>query len=145
MPKDATLDRHLDRIQRVIDHIVGHLDDPIDLDRLAAVACFSPHHFHRAYRYLLGETVAETVRRLRLHRAAGTLLGSETAVARVASDRRSVGVPLSAAVPVSSRKHLVTSASRSDTVATLVRTTWSAASTSDSALVTFLLASASSR
>jgi AraC family transcriptional regulator len=84
MPKDTTLDRHLARIQRVIDHVAGHLDDPVDLDRLAAVACFSPYHFHRAYRYLLGETVAETVRRLRLHRAAGTLLGSETAVARVA-------------------------------------------------------------
>jgi AraC family transcriptional regulator len=84
MPKDATLDRHLARIQRVIDHIVAHLDDPIDLDRLAEVACFSPHHFHRAYRYLLGETVADTVRRLRLHRAAGTLLGSETEVARIA-------------------------------------------------------------
>ena len=84
MPKDATLDRHLARIQRVIDHIVAHLDDPIDLDRLAEVACFSPYHFHRAYRYLLGETVADTVRRLRLHRAAGTLLESETAVARIA-------------------------------------------------------------
>ena len=84
MPKDATLDRHLARIQRVIDHIVVHLDDPIDLDRPAEVACFSPCHFHRAYRYLLGETVADTVRRLRLHRAAGTLLGSETAVARIA-------------------------------------------------------------
>ncbi|WP_343717037.1 AraC family transcriptional regulator [Inquilinus sp.] len=84
MPKDATLDRHLARIQRVVDHIAAHLDDPVDLDRLAGVACFSPYHFHRAYRYLLGETVAETVRRLRLHRAAGTLLDSETAVARIA-------------------------------------------------------------
>ncbi|MDR6293862.1 AraC family transcriptional regulator [Inquilinus ginsengisoli] len=84
MPKDATLDRHLARIQRVIDHIADHLDDPIDLDRLAAVACFSPYHFHRAYRYLLGETVADTVRRLRLHRAAGTLLEAETAMATVA-------------------------------------------------------------
>lgn len=89
MPKDstlgvATLGRHLARIQRVIDHIVGHLDDPADLDRLAAIACFSPCHFHRAYRYLLGETVAETVRRLRLHRAAGTLLDGETAVAEIA-------------------------------------------------------------
>ncbi|MGK9236030.1 AraC family transcriptional regulator [Inquilinus limosus] len=84
MPKDATLDRHLARIQRVIDHIAAHLDDPIDLERLADVACFSPYHFHRAYRYLLGETVAETVRRLRLHRAAGTLLDSETSVARIA-------------------------------------------------------------
>lgn len=84
MPKDTTLDRHLARIQRVIDHIVAHVDEPIDLDRLAAVACFAPYHFHRAYRYLLGETVAETVRRLRLHRAAGTLLDSETAVAKIA-------------------------------------------------------------
>ena len=45
------------RIDRVMRHIGEHLDDPLDLDRLAEVACFSPFHFHRIYRQVVGETV----------------------------------------------------------------------------------------
>ena len=52
---------------RVCQHIEAHLDEPISLDPLAAVACFSPFHFFRA---LVGESVMEHVRRLRLERAA---------------------------------------------------------------------------
>jgi len=33
---------------RVCQHIEAHLDEPISLDPLAAVACFSPFHFHRS-------------------------------------------------------------------------------------------------
>src|SRR5262245_38159116 len=73
-----------ERIQRVIDHVAGHLDDDLDLETLAGVACLSPYHFHRIYRGLLGETVNETVRRLRLHRAAIDLLDRELSVERTA-------------------------------------------------------------
>jgi AraC family transcriptional regulator len=57
-------------VLRVCQHIEAHLDEPISLDRLAAVACFSPFHFHRIFRALVGESVMEHVRRLRLERAA---------------------------------------------------------------------------
>jgi len=73
------------RILRVVDHLWANLDAPLDLDRLAEVACFSPYHFHRLYRGITGETVAETVRRLRLHRAAGALLASERPIAEIAA------------------------------------------------------------
>lgn len=73
------------RILRVIDHLWANLDMPLDLDRLADVACFSPYHFHRLYRGMTGETVAETVRRLRLHRAAGALLASDRPIAEIAA------------------------------------------------------------
>lgn len=63
-----------ERIRRVTDYLAGHLDDALDLEALARVACFSPYHFHRIYRGILGETVNETVRRLRLNRAAIDLL-----------------------------------------------------------------------
>jgi AraC family transcriptional regulator len=72
------------RVQRVVDYLAEHLDEDLDLERLASVAYFSPYHFHRIYRGLLGETVGETVRRLRLHRAAIDLLDRELSIERTA-------------------------------------------------------------
>jgi AraC family transcriptional regulator len=80
----STSERHADRVQRVVDYLAGHLDDPLDLDTLSRVAYFSPYHFHRVYRGLLGETVGDTVRRLRLQRAAIDLLDREMSIERAA-------------------------------------------------------------
>ncbi len=85
MPRATTRLDHAGRIARVADHIADHLDAPLDLERLAGVACFSPYHFHRIYRLTMGETPDQTVRRLRLHRAAvdlGRGAGDLSAVAR---------------------------------------------------------------
>ncbi len=73
-----------ERIQRVVDYLAGHLDDALHLETLASVACLSPYHFHRIYRGLLGETVNDTVRRLRLYRAAIDLLDRELSIERTA-------------------------------------------------------------
>lgn len=72
------------RLDRVVRHIAAHLDDPLDLDELAAVACFSPYHFHRIYRAMTGETVTDTLRRQRLHRAAGALVQDTRMIAAIA-------------------------------------------------------------
>ncbi|MBP2232339.1 AraC family transcriptional regulator [Azospirillum agricola] len=73
------------RIERVAAHIPAHLDDPLDLERLSEIACFSPYHFHRIYRAMTGETVADTLRRQRLHRAAGELVqGRGTGITGIA-------------------------------------------------------------
>lgn len=72
------------RLERVHKWLADHLDDKIDLARLAEIACMSRYHFHRIYRAMQGETVAETVRRLRLHRAAGELIAGEIPLPRVA-------------------------------------------------------------
>lgn len=72
------------RIERVVEHIGSHLDADLDLERLAGVACLSPFHFHRIYRGVMGETVTETVRRRRLHRAAGELVEGLLPIPRVA-------------------------------------------------------------
>jgi AraC family transcriptional regulator len=74
MPRRATTESYARRLGKVAAHIAAHLDDPLDLDRLAGVACLSPYHFHRIYRALWGETAAETLSRLRLGRAAVQLL-----------------------------------------------------------------------
>lgn len=75
---------YAERLQRVVDYLAGHLDEALDLETLARVACFSPYHFHRIYRGLLGETVSDTVRRLRLDRAALDLLDRELSIERTA-------------------------------------------------------------
>jgi AraC family transcriptional regulator len=85
MNRPPTLLDYSRRIQRTVAWIADHLDDPIRLDALAEVACFSPCHFHRIYRHLTGETPAETIRRLRLHRAAGELVQGRRDIAEVAS------------------------------------------------------------
>ena len=72
------------RIQRVVDYLAVHLDEALDLETLARVGHFSPYHFHRIYRGLLGETVNDTVRRLRLHRSAIDLLDRDLGIERTA-------------------------------------------------------------
>lgn len=72
------------RLERVYQWLADHPDDAVDLTRLADVACLSRYHFHRVYRAMRGETVAETVRRLRLHRAAVELINRELPITRVA-------------------------------------------------------------
>jgi AraC family transcriptional regulator len=72
------------RLERVFRWLADHLDDTLDLARLADVAAMSPYHFHRIYHAMQGETAAETVRRLRLHRAAVELITGELPVPRVA-------------------------------------------------------------
>lgn len=72
------------RLARVFRWLADHLDDAVDLDTLADVACLSPYHFHRVYHSMQGETVTETVRRLRLHRAAVELITGELPVQRIA-------------------------------------------------------------
>ena len=84
MNKPSTTLDYSRRVEKVVAHIAAHLDQALDLERLAAVAAFSPCHFHRIYRYITGETAADTLRRLRLHRAAGELVQEKTPVARIA-------------------------------------------------------------
>ncbi|MEZ5830266.1 MAG: AraC family transcriptional regulator [Dongiaceae bacterium] len=74
-----------DRMDRVTAYVFDHLDDALDLNRLAEVACLSPYHWHRVYHAMRGETVAATVRRLRLHRATGWLTHTAMPIEEVAT------------------------------------------------------------
>ena len=62
------------RVNRVIDHVHSHLADDLSLEGLARVAAFSPFHFHRIFRTIVGETLFAFIQRLRLERAAGALI-----------------------------------------------------------------------
>ena len=84
MTEQAIWAQYERRLRRVSAHIYEHLDGDLDLDRLSEIACLSPHHWHRIYRAVHGETLAATVRRLRLHRAAGDLVRTELSVLSIA-------------------------------------------------------------
>jgi AraC family transcriptional regulator len=58
------------RVNRVIDHIGRHLSEELSLSSLAAVAVFSPFHFHRVFKATTGETLFGFIQRLRIERAA---------------------------------------------------------------------------
>ena len=68
----------------VTDYIYAHLDDDLSLETLAHVSGFSRYHWHRIYRAVRGETAAQTVRRLRLERAAAMLTETSWPVERIA-------------------------------------------------------------
>jgi AraC family transcriptional regulator len=77
--------RHEDRLMRVINYIYGHLDGDLSLDTLAEVAAMSRFHWHRIYRGLASETIADTIRRVRLSRGARELVQSKRTIADVAA------------------------------------------------------------
>ena len=78
------------RLHRVIDHIHSHPAGDLSLDALADVAALSRFHFHRLFRAVIGETAAQSVRRIRLHNAAVALVQSDLALGQVA---KGVGYP----------------------------------------------------
>ena len=57
------------RVNRAVDHVLLHLDEPLRLEDVASVAGISRFHFHRIFRALMGETLQRFVKRVRLERA----------------------------------------------------------------------------
>ena len=73
-------------VSRVLSYIQAHLDEEILPAQLADLACFSQYHFHRLFRAVVGESIMDHIRRLRLERAAFRLLNSRALVATIAFD-----------------------------------------------------------
>jgi AraC family transcriptional regulator len=82
--KPSTEQDYRERIVRTLVYIQGHLDRELELDEVANVAAFSPFHFHRIFRGLVGETLKEHVRRLRLERAARDLKRAGEPITQIA-------------------------------------------------------------
>ncbi|CAH0532702.1 Right origin-binding protein [Vibrio stylophorae] len=61
------------RIMQVLQYLEQHLDEAIDVQKLAEFACYSPYHFHRIFRVYTGESVCGYRQRLLLERAAKQL------------------------------------------------------------------------
>jgi ABC-type glutathione transport system ATPase component len=58
----APLAAYTQRMNRVLDHIDKHLDESLEVTALAAIAHFSPFHFHRVFTAWMGETLGDYLR-----------------------------------------------------------------------------------
>ena len=81
--KPITREIYKNRILKVINYIYQHVDQELSLEKLAKVAYFSPYHWHRIYHGITGETIHHTLLRLRLEKAAKSLVHSEDNIATV--------------------------------------------------------------
>ena len=71
MSKVSELEQNYqERILKTLVYIQHHLNEELSLEKLSAVANFSPFHFHRFFLAYTGEPLQSYVRRLRLERAA---------------------------------------------------------------------------
>jgi AraC family transcriptional regulator len=82
--KPVTEDDYRARIERVVRALESDPALPRTLEELARLAHFSPFHFHRIYRSMIGESVIETARRFRLARAARLLATTNMPVTTIA-------------------------------------------------------------
>jgi AraC family transcriptional regulator len=73
-----------DYIDVVTAYIHTHINDELQLEHLAGLTGFSPFYFHRVFAALMGETLAEYVRRVRLGAAVQQLLHSTEPVTEIA-------------------------------------------------------------
>jgi AraC family transcriptional regulator len=72
------------RLLRLLAYIHDNLDGDLSLDTLAEVACMSRFHWHRVFRAVTGETLADAIRRIRLLKAANALVLEDRPLAEIA-------------------------------------------------------------
>ncbi|MFJ3161232.1 AraC family transcriptional regulator [Streptomyces kanasensis] len=74
----------LERLNEVVDHIEGHLDQSIDVAGLARVAATSEYHLRRMFSALAGMPLSEYVRRRRLTVAGAEVLAGRGSLLEIA-------------------------------------------------------------
>jgi len=72
------------QLRQVAEFIHAHIDQPINLPQLAAVASLSPFHFHREFKRSTGLTPGKYIFQLRIERAERLLSESNLPLAQVA-------------------------------------------------------------
>jgi len=60
---------YVQRVNLAIDHVVSRLGQPLRLNDVSRAAGLSPFHFHRVFHAMVGVTLADFVKRLRLEKA----------------------------------------------------------------------------
>ncbi|MEU8998131.1 AraC family transcriptional regulator [Streptomyces caniferus] len=74
----------LERLNQAMDHIESHLDQSVDVRRLAHIAVTSEYHFRRLFSALAGMPLSEYIRRRRLTVAGAEVLAGERTLLDVA-------------------------------------------------------------
>ena len=76
----------IEPINRAINYIESNLTHAINLERVSAVAGYSPFHFSRLFLELVGETPGDYIRKRRLSEAARELINSRKSILDIALD-----------------------------------------------------------
>lgn len=71
-------------IKKSIEYIEDNLDNKIELKELADKAFLSKYHFHRVFHSVVGEPVAEYIRKRRLKEAASELITTDNKIVDIA-------------------------------------------------------------
>ncbi|MFF4246781.1 GyrI-like domain-containing protein [Streptomyces sp. NPDC001822] len=75
----------LDRLNKALEHIEAHLDEPVDVAGLARIAVTSEYHFRRMFSALAGLPLSEYIRRRRLTVAGAEVLAGERTLLDIAT------------------------------------------------------------
>lgn len=78
--------KNQERILKILIYIQNHLNDELSLEKLSAVAHFSPFHFHRFFSTYTGESLKSYILRLRLERAARNLAFTNLSITHIAEN-----------------------------------------------------------
>lgn len=80
----GTDDIYRQRILNTLVYIQHHLNEPLSIEQLAGEAHFSPYHFHHIFKAMVGESVMQHIRRLRLEWAVQRLVLTNQPVTSIA-------------------------------------------------------------
>ena len=75
-----------EQIQQTIEYIENHLEEEINIEKLAAIASLSPFYYQRLFSRLVKKPVAEYVKLRRLAKATVTLLQKDKRIIDIALD-----------------------------------------------------------
>jgi AraC family transcriptional regulator len=82
--KSSTREEYLKRVNIVVDYINNHLDEELDLQKLAEMSNLSTYHFHRIMKAFLGEPLGAYIIRVRLETAVRLLRYTDLPVEQIA-------------------------------------------------------------
>ncbi len=77
--KKETKNQHADIVNSVLYQIYSHIDSPLEAEELAKEAGVSSHHLYRIWREETGKNLYETIKSIRLQKAASLLLTNKYA------------------------------------------------------------------
>lgn len=82
--RTSTKDAYLKQVNIVVEYISSHLDENIELKKLADISCFSPFHFQRIMKAFLKEPIGTFIIRTRVETAARLIRYSDLPIQDIA-------------------------------------------------------------
>jgi len=78
------METYYQKFNDVLKHIHFHLDEKLDLNKLASIASVSKFHFHRLIKAYLGESLGSYINRIKVETGAKLLKYSDTSISEIA-------------------------------------------------------------